>query len=67
MIQGCYHAIVLAIFPFYMYGFITGVNFNHDDGLYLLGTIIYTAVIFVVTFKVKKKKILFNLNFWFRK
>ena len=46
------HACVLALVPIFLYGYVPGLHYNQDDGLYVLGTIAYTGVIFVVTFKV---------------
>jgi len=52
MLSGIYHAIVVSVVPFYMYGYVLGLEWGNDDGLYLLGTFVYTSVIFVVTFKI---------------
>ena len=48
-----FHAFVMALVPIFLFGYFPGLHYNQDDGLYVLGTIAYTGVIFVVTFKVQ--------------
>lgn len=52
MLLGVYHAASLSLIPFLLYGFFDGSSFNNDDGMYLLGAMVYTSVVFVVTFKI---------------
>jgi len=55
--QAVFHAFVMALIPIFLYGYFPGLYYNEDDGLYLLGTIAYTGVIFVVTFKVHERRV----------
>ena len=52
MLLGVYHAATLSLIPILLYGFFEGSSFNNDDGMILLGAMIYTAVIIVVTLKI---------------
>jgi len=52
MLKGTFHALLCSLVVIGLFGNSEGAAYNEDDGLYLMGEIVYTCVIFIVTIKI---------------